>query len=97
MKLRWDPCAIQDLREIGQYIAAHGSRAAANRVRRHLKTRADRLRTNPRLGVASINPNIRILNPIRYPYRIYYTVQGGDVVILHIRHTSRQAPDDLTP
>ena len=97
MTLRWDPRAIQDLREIGRYIAAHGSRAAANRVRRHLQARVDRLRTKPRLGAASINPDIRVLNPIRYPYRIYYTVQGGDVVILHIRHTSRQSPGDLTP
>ncbi|HEY5827616.1 MAG TPA: type II toxin-antitoxin system RelE/ParE family toxin [Hyphomicrobiaceae bacterium] len=35
--------------------------------------------------------------PTRYPYRIYYTVQGDEVVILHIRHTARRAPDDLLP
>jgi plasmid stabilization system protein ParE len=77
MILRWDRRAIQDLREIGGYIAAHGSPAAAY------------------LGIGSVHPHIRILNPIRYPYRIYYTVQGNEVVILHIRHTSHQAPDDL--
>jgi plasmid stabilization system protein ParE len=51
--------------------------------------------TNPFIGVVSSNPQIRILPPTRYPYRIYYTVQGEDVVILHIRHTARLAPDDL--
>ena len=75
----------------------HGSPAAAHRVRRHLKARADRLRTNPQLGVVSTNSDVRVLNPIRYPYRIYYTVRGSDVVILHIRHTSRQSPGNLTP
>ena len=41
------------------------------------------------------NPEIRILPPTLYPYRIYYTVQGDDVVILHIRHSARSEPDDL--
>lgn len=39
----------------------------------------------PRLiGVLASNPEIRILPPSRYPYRIYYTIQGDDVVILYI-------------
>jgi plasmid stabilization system protein ParE len=95
MNLRWRPRALRDLRDICSYIAAHGSPAAADRVRRHLRSRADRLRTSPLIGVASSNPQIRILPPTRYPYRIYYTIQGDDVVILHIRHTARSAPDDL--
>jgi toxin ParE1/3/4 len=95
MKLRWDARAVQDLRDIRRYIAAHGSPAAADRVRRHLRTRVDRLLTNPFIGVITTNPQIRILPPTRYPYRIYYTVEADDVVILHIRHTARSAPDDL--
>ena len=97
MNLRWDPRAIQDLREIRSYIAAQGSSASADRVRRHLQGRASRLRTLPHMGVTSNNPEIRILAPTRYPYRIYYTVRGNDVVILHIRHTARRSPDDLGP
>jgi toxin ParE1/3/4 len=96
MSLRWDARALQDLRDIRSYIAIHGSPAAADGVRRHLRTRVHRLLTNPFIGVATSNPQIRILPPTRYPYRIYYTVQGDDVVILHIRHTARVAPDDLS-
>jgi toxin ParE1/3/4 len=96
MRLRWDARALQDLRDIRRYIGAHGSPAAADRVRQHLRTRVDRLLTNPSIGVVTNNPQIRILPPTRYPYRIYYTVQGDDVVILHIRHTARAAPDDLS-
>ena len=95
MKLRWDVRAVQDLRDIRSYIATHGSPLAAERVRQHLRTRGQRLLINPLIGVVSTNPQIRILPPTRYPYRIYYTVQGEDVVILHIRHTARLAPDDL--
>src|SRR5262245_57981701 len=95
MRLRWRPRALRDLQDIRTYIAAHSSATSADRVRRHLRTRANRLRANPYIGIASSNPDIRVLSPTRYPYRIYYTVQGDDIVILHVRHTARQAPDDL--
>jgi plasmid stabilization system protein ParE len=95
MKLRWDARALQDLRDIRRYIAGRGSPAAADRVRQHLRTRVQRLLTNPFIGVVSTNPEIRILPPTRYPYRIYYTIQGVDVVILHVRHTARSGPTDL--
>jgi toxin ParE1/3/4 len=95
MNLRWDARALQDLREIRSYIAVHGSPAAAERVRQHLRIRVHRLLANPLIGVATTHPQIRILPPTRYPYRIYYTVQENDLVILHIRHTARLAPDDL--
>ena len=95
MNLRWDARAVQDLREIRNYIAAHGSVASADRVRRQLRQRVERLRTNPFIGVATSNREIRVLAPTRYPYRIYYTVQPNEVVVLHVRHTARQAPTDL--
>jgi toxin ParE1/3/4 len=93
MRLRWDSRALQDLQDIRSYIAAHGSPAAADRVRRHLRTRAQRLAKTPFIGVVSSNPDVRILPPARYPYRIYYTIRGDVLVILHIRHTARQAPE----
>lgn len=95
MKLRWDRRALQDLRDILNYAAEHGSPVAANRLRKHLVGRIDRLRTNPFIGVASSNPAIRTLLPTRYPYRVYYSVQDGEIVVLHIRHTARQTPGDL--
>ncbi|MEZ0303212.1 MAG: type II toxin-antitoxin system RelE/ParE family toxin [Hyphomicrobiaceae bacterium] len=97
MTLRWDRRALQDLKDIHSYVAANSSPGSAERVRRHLRNRTDLLASSPLLGVASSNPSIRVLFPTRYPYRIYYTVQGDEVVILHIRHTARRAPDDLLP
>ena len=95
MKLRWDPRALQDLREIRGYIAAASSPTIANRVRQHLRKRVRLLPANPHMGVTSNNREIRVLAPTRYPYRIYYSVQDDNIVILHIRHTARQSPDDL--
>jgi plasmid stabilization system protein ParE len=97
MKVRWDFRAVQDLHAIRRYVAAHGSPDSAERIRKYVVARVDRLRSHPRLGVPSDNPDVRILAPTRYPYRIYYTVRGQEVVILHIRHTARAAPDDLAP
>jgi plasmid stabilization system protein ParE len=71
MKLRWRRRALQDLRDIYGYIAEHGSPVSADRVRAHLRTRVNRLRTNALVGVITSNPEIRILPPTRYPYRIY--------------------------
>ena len=50
----------------------------------------------PHMGTATSESKIRILAPTRYPYRVYYTVQNNEVVILHIRHTARQAPTSLS-
>jgi plasmid stabilization system protein ParE len=96
MNIRWDVRALEDLRDIRRYIAKHGSSAAADRVRDHLRTRVARLLTTPLIGVLTSNPEIRILPPTRYPYRIYYTIQGDDVVILHIRHSARSEPHDVS-
>ncbi len=95
MKLRIDARALEDLRDIHGYIAVHGSATAAEQVRRYLRTRLQRMLTTPRIGMMTDNPDIRIVPPVRYPYRIYYTIRGDNLVILHIRHTARLAPDDV--
>jgi plasmid stabilization system protein ParE len=56
MNLRWDARALQDLQDISRYLGTHASPAAAERIRKHLRTRAHRLRTRPLIGVASSNP-----------------------------------------
>jgi plasmid stabilization system protein ParE len=96
MNIRWDVRALEDLRDIRRYIAKGGSPTTADRVRDHLHTRIALLLTRPLIGVLTTNPDIRILPPTRYPYRIYYTIHGEDVVILHVRHSARAEPDDVS-
>ncbi len=93
LKLRFDPQARRDLTEIRGYLLEHAGAASANRVRPHLRKRFKRLLTKPMLGVEAPEPGILYLAPIRYPYRIYYTVTAVAVVILHIRHSARLDPD----
>lgn len=42
-------------------------------------------------------PGVRVFPTARYPYLVYHGVLGGDLVILHIRHARRDAPEDLEP
>ena len=66
MKLRFDPRAIQDLHDIRAYLVAHASRQAAEVVGRHLRTRIERLKSLPLIGIATDNPEVRVLPPTRY-------------------------------
>ncbi|HEX4111964.1 MAG TPA: hypothetical protein VH020_05460 [Stellaceae bacterium] len=36
-------------------------------------------------------PNVRVVPLLRYPYMIFYRMNGDRIDILHIRHTSRRA------
>ena len=92
LKLRLDQQAKRDLIEIRSYLLEHAGDAAAQRVRKHLRARMDMLQRMPLIGVATSEPAIRILAPTRYPYRIYYTLTGDAVVVLHIRHSARRDP-----
>jgi plasmid stabilization system protein ParE len=89
--------AKSDLRSIRDYLLQHATRGSADRVREHLLERVRQLSLLPHIGRATSNPKIRVFSATRYPYVIYYTVKQNEVVILHFRHTSRSAPDNLPP
>ena len=92
MKIRLDVQAQADLRAIREYLLENASKVAANKVRQHLRTRIQRLAKTPSIGIRTSDPNVRILSPAKYPYRIYFAVDGDVITILHIRHTARRAP-----
>jgi plasmid stabilization system protein ParE len=92
MRLELRPRAVNDLKEIRDYLIEHYSEKSAERVRLHLVKRLESLRKRPAQGTASSHPDIRILSPLTYPYRIYFTVTEEAVIILHVRHTSRALP-----
>ncbi len=93
MKVELRPRAVTDLEEIRDFLLENASEQAANRVRQHLQQRIRSLGKRPVRPTATSHPSIRILSPTKYPYRIYYTVIDRTVVVLHVRHTSRQLPD----
>jgi len=58
----------------------------------HAKIRAsiESLPRFPFAGQATDKPGVRVLTITRYPYRIFYRVEGNnDVLILRILHAAR--------
>ena len=92
MKVRLHRRAREDLEEIRDYLRQNAGPESADKVRLYLKLRIERLGRSPFLGIASSEPGIRILSPTLYPYRIYFMRMDDTVVVLHIRHTSRDVP-----
>ena len=95
LKVRLHRRARADLRSIRDYLIEHAGKRSADKMRSHLLQRIAQLSRLPLSGTATSEPGVRIFAPTRYPYRVYYVVKRSQIVILHIRHTSRQAPDDL--
>jgi toxin ParE1/3/4 len=88
----FDPQAVQDLEDIRDYLVELNP-DAAEAVRVDIMTRLHKLRDAPLSGKATDFKDVRVLYPIKYPYRIYYRVRGDVIIVLHIRHTSRKLPD----
>jgi len=93
LSVRLDTQAEHDLRAIRDYLIEHADSESAQRVRQYLYGRIERLRHAPQIGVRTTHPDIRLLPPTRYPYRIYYTLTEEAIVILHIRHSARRDPE----
>ncbi len=93
LSIRLDPQARQDLTAIRAYLLSQAGPQPAKRVGSYLQRRIRSLANNPRLGIVTSEPRIRVLPPTRYPYRIFYTITPDAIVILHIRHSARRDPD----
>lgn len=85
--------ALRDLSSIREYLVARSPSGAA-RVRDRILSRIGALTDFPESGAPTPDPDIRISQLTRYPYRIYYAVEKDELVVLHIRHTAR-APVEL--
>ena len=88
MRVRYTTRARADLQEIYAYLHSRSPRGALN-VRTAIRNAAASLGQDPRRGQDTDAPDVRRLPVVRYNYAIYFRVRGGDVQIVHIRHTSR--------
>jgi toxin ParE1/3/4 len=89
MRVRFTPRAFADLETIRSYISRHNP-AAAGRVIALIKKLAFGLGDFPEAGQRSDELDARVVFSPRYPYRIYYRIGSGEVLILHIRHAARR-------
>lgn len=90
MRVRYTPRAFADLDVIRNYISNYNP-AAAGRVITLIEKITARLGQFPESGQRTDELDAWIVFSRRYPYRIYYRIVMNEVVILHIRHTARQA------
>ena len=89
MRVRYTPRAFSDLDVIRTYISQYNP-AASGRVVSLIEKIAARLGDFPESGQCSDELDARVVFSTRYPYRIYYRIASGEVLILHIRHTARR-------
>ncbi len=89
MRVRFTRPAQADLDQIYSHIAKDSPFAAARVVRR-LIDRAMALADTPYAGREADEPNVRVVVIPRYRYFIFYLIDGDEVRIVYIRHTSRK-------
>ncbi len=89
MRIRYTPRARGDLEAIYNYLEERSSAVARATITR-IERRIIRLGDFPFMAPATELPDIYELTLVRYPYKIYYRVDGNEIWIVHIRHTARQ-------
>jgi plasmid stabilization system protein ParE len=88
MNVVYAPRALRDLEGIAEYLRVRSQPGAAN-VLAAIKSTADLLGFFPQMGRVVDDAGHRRLTVPRYPYFLFYRVADDELLILHIRHTSR--------
>jgi toxin ParE1/3/4 len=92
MNVVYAPRALRDLESIAAYLVERNPAGAIN-VLGAIKSSIDTLSFFPQIGRLVDNAGHRRVPVLRYPYLIFYRVAGDELLILHIRHTSRRPID----
>jgi toxin ParE1/3/4 len=95
MNVVYAPRALRDLQGIDAYLSERNSVGAVN-VLGAIKSSVDTLSFFPQIGRLVDDAGHRRVPVLRYPYVIFYRVTNDDLVIFHIRHTSRRPIDPKT-
>jgi plasmid stabilization system protein ParE len=86
------PRALRDVMEIDAYLNDR-SPSGALRVGAAIKSSIEALEAFPEIGQTVDEAQHRRLPVFNFPYVIFYRIAGNEVLILHIRHTSRRPID----
>ena len=89
MRVRYTPRARSDLAAILQYIDERNPTGALN-VKRAIRKTIEIIGEFPRGGRLVGGEGTRVLPAGRYPYLIYWSIEAGEVLILHIRDGRRR-------
>lgn len=95
MNVVYAPRALRDLNDIAVYLAERDP-AVARKVLGAIKSSLDTLSFFPQIGRLVDDAGHRRVPVVRYPYVIFYRIAGEDLLVLHVRHTSRRPIDPAT-
>jgi len=95
MNVVFAPRALRDLESIGAYLVERNPSGAVN-VLGAIKSSIDTLGFFPQIGRLVDDAGHRRVPVPHYPYVIFYRVAEDELLILHIRHTSRRPIDPAT-
>ena len=90
----WTGPALADLREIREWVE-RDSPDAARRLAEKIRERVDALAVFPSSG--RVVPEIgieRYREAIVRPYRVIYEIRENDLVIVRVRHSRRDLPEE---
>lgn len=91
MKVEYAPRATADLKEIGAQSRRVFGDAVAAALETYFRSTVARIAVMPEIGQRlSRRSGVRIVPLARYPFKIFYTLIGEAITILHIRHAARR-------
>ena len=93
MRVIWSPEASEDLRSLGDYIAADNPEAARRVVLIIVRAAEEILAENPSIGRAGRLLDTREFAVPRTPVVIIYRVKHRVLQIVGVHHHSRRWPD----
>jgi toxin ParE1/3/4 len=94
MKVIYTEAALKDLETIADWLIVHYPTVAPS-VERRIRSVVAHISRWPESARRSTGrEGVRVVPLGRYPYRIFYRVNGDAVEILHIHHAARQPWDE---
>ncbi len=93
MRIRYTLRARADLDAIYVYLDQQAP-AAAQSVKTRIERRITQLADFPLMAPATDESGVFELTLVRYPYKVYYQIEGDEVWIVHIRHAARRPWQD---
>jgi toxin ParE1/3/4 len=89
MKLRYTRRALADVVAIADYVVVHNPSAAAD-IEAAIASTIGLLTDFPLLGRSRPELDARALGVPRYPFTVYYRIDGDEIWIVHIRDDRRR-------
>jgi plasmid stabilization system protein ParE len=95
MNVEYAPRAVADLARIGAQSRRVFGPAVAAAVETFIRATVARVAVMPESGLrVPKRPGVRVVPLVRYPFKIFYTVDRETITIIHIRHAARRPWDE---